>query len=130
MVSTVACEKSVSNRSAFFELGAVLDAGTASVSHRQLDHGRVVLDAGRPGAALSGGDHGPTVARAEIDDVVGARDLSHVEHLVDERVRRRHPDNVLARLSDLGLEVHSGLSCGRSEGDERRKRGQPHPTGQ
>ena len=25
-----------------------------------------------------------------------------------------------ARLSDLGLEVHSWLSCGRPEGDERR----------
>ena len=30
--------------------------------------------------------------------------LGHVEHLLDQRLRRRHPDDVLARLADFGFE--------------------------
>ena len=55
-------------------------------------------------AALGRGDHGAAVTRSEIHHEVLRRDLGHVEHLVDERLRRRHPDDVLASLADLGLE--------------------------
>src|SRR5262249_38355665 len=64
------------------------------------------------------------VARAEVDDVVLRRGLRHAQHLVDEFVGRRHPDDVLAALAYLGLvsrfTVGSilGLSQG-AEGDEQ-----------
>ena len=61
----------------------------------------------------------------EIDQVVLRRDLRHVEHLVDERLRRRHPDDVLAGLADLGLEWLRRLLGGLRErgraGEERQR---------
>ena len=54
------------------------------------------------GAALGRRDDVAAVAGAQIDHVVGRRQLRHVEHLLDERRRRRHPDDVLAGLADGG----------------------------
>ena len=41
-------------------------------------------------------------------EIVG-RELGHVEHLVDERLRRRNPDDILARLADARFELLGGL---------------------
>ena len=49
----------------------------------------------------------PPVAGAEIDDVVLRRDARHVQHPLDQRLRRRHPHDVLAGLADLGPELAS-----------------------
>ena len=110
MVITVAFEKSVSNRSAFMKLRLLADAFLGGVALRQLDHVGVVFDALRRGAALGRGDDGAAIAGAEVVHGVGRRDLGHVEHLVDQRLRRRHPDHVLAGLTDLRLE-RLVLSC-------------------
>ena len=56
-------------------------------------------------AALGGGDHGAAVAGAEIDQDVGRRHLRHVEHAVDQRLRGRNPDHVLAGLADGRLDT-------------------------
>jgi hypothetical protein len=70
----------------------------------QFDHVRVVFNAQGTGAALRGGDDRAAVARTEVDEEVLRRELRHVEHLVDEGLRRRHPHDVLPGLSDLRLE--------------------------
>ena len=80
------------------------DAGGRGVPLRQLDHVRVVFDALRTEPALGRGDDRAAVARAEVHQVVLRGDLGEVEHLFDQRLRRRHPDDVLARLPDGGLE--------------------------
>ena len=116
MVITVAFEKSVSNRSAFTNVARAGDAFLLGVALRELDHVRVVLDAEGARAALGGGDHGAAVARAEVHDEVGRRHLGHVEHLVDQGLRRRHPDDVLAFLPDRGLEGGGGF-LGLREGE-------------
>ena len=101
---TVACEKSLSKRSAFANVALARHAFGGGVALRQRHHVRVVLDAVRPGATLGRGDDRAAVTRPEIDDVVLWRDFRHVEHLVHEGLRRRHPDDVLACLSDFRLE--------------------------
>ena len=73
------------------------------VASRQRDQLGVVLDAQRARAALGGGDDVAPVARAEVHDEVLRRHRRHVEHLLDQRRRGRHPDHVLAGLSDIGL---------------------------
>src|SRR5919204_914741 len=90
------------------ELDAFVDTCLVRVLLRELDHVRVVLDAERARAALRRRDHRAAVARAEIDDIVLWRDARHVEHLVDHRLRRRHPDDVLAGLADFRLEGRRG----------------------
>jgi hypothetical protein len=82
------------------ERGAGRDAFLRRVALRELDHVRVVFDAHRARAALRRGDDGAAVARAEVHVEVLRRELRHVEHLVHQRLRRRHPDDVLAFLSD------------------------------
>ncbi len=52
----------------------------------------------RPG----GGDDGAAVAGAEVDQIVLGGDLGHVEHAVDEGLRRRHPHHVLTGWPDSG----------------------------
>jgi hypothetical protein len=47
--------------------------------------------------------------RAEVDDEILRRDAREVEHLLDQRGRRRHPDDVLARLPRIGLELAGGI---------------------
>jgi hypothetical protein len=69
----------------------------------ELDHVRVVFDAHCTGTALCGGNHGAAVTRSEIDDEILRRDLRHVEHFLDENLRRWHPDHVFACLADLWL---------------------------
>ena len=60
-------------------------------------------NAERVHAALGGGDDGAAVAGAEIVVDVTGRQLGDVEHLFDQGLRRRHPDDVLAGLPDLGF---------------------------
>ncbi len=79
-------------------------AGLRRVALRQLDHVRVVFDANGRGAALGGRDDRAAVARSEIHQELAGLDLGEVQHLVDERLRRRHPDDVLAGLADGRLE--------------------------
>ena len=81
------------------------DALLRGVALRQRDHVRVVLDAEGARAALGGGDDGAPVAGAEVHHEVRRRDLGEVEHLVHQRLRRGHPDHVLAGLADLRLVV-------------------------
>jgi hypothetical protein len=40
---------------------------------------------------------------AVMNVIVPGRQLAHVEHLVHQRLRRRHPHHVLAGLADFGL---------------------------
>ena len=80
------------------------DARRLGVALGQRHHVGVILDPHRAGAALGGRDDGTAVARAQVDHEVLGCDLGHVEHLVDQRLRRRHPDDVLAGLTDLRLE--------------------------
>ena len=117
IVMTCAFERSVSKRSAFDERRLVGDTPAAVAFRlRQLDHVRVVFDAHRAGAALGRGDHGAAVTGAEIHHEVLRRDLGHVEHLLDEHLRRRHPDDVLAGLANLRLERLCGLRRLRERG--------------
>ena len=101
IVITVACEKSLSNEVGLGERRAGRHAGRrpAFRCDSATMSGLYSMPCAR-GAALGGRDHRPAVAGSEIDHVILRRDLRHVEHLVDERLRRRHPDDVLARLSD------------------------------
>ena len=103
-VITVAFEKSVSNRSASTKVALVARRRPFGVPLGELDHVGVVLDARGAGAALGCGDDRAAVAGAEIDQEVAGHDLGHVEHLVDQRLRRRYPDHVLAGLTDPRLE--------------------------
>ena len=131
---TVAFEKSVSKRSALMNVAL---AGGALGLRRSSSTARPCpgcTRCRRGGAALGGGDHGAPIARPEVHDDVLRRHLGHVEHLVDERLRRRHPDDVLARLSDLGfigLLLCGFLRCRRlrvrADGQQADPKGQPGP---
>ena len=63
-------------------------------------------------AALGGSDDRAAVAGAEVHQEVARHDLGHVEHAVDQRLRRRHPDHVLAGLADARLEFFRERSAG------------------
>jgi hypothetical protein len=58
----------------------------------------VELDADRPRAAPGRGDHQAAVTGAEVVHDVARAHLRHRQHALDERLGRRHPDHVLARL--------------------------------
>ena len=61
----------------------------------------------------------PSPEPRSIKEVVG-RDLREVlEHAVDQRLRGRDPDHVLARLADARLERRLRLGEGKAGGDER-----------
>src|SRR5882762_9499450 len=45
------------------------------------------------------------IAAAQIDHVVLGLGLRHVEHALDDLVRRRHPHHVLALLAYVGFEI-------------------------
>ena len=74
-------------------------------------------------AALGRRDDVAPVAGAEVHDVVLRRHLRHIEHLLDQLRRRRHPDDVLAFLADRRLE-RCGLlrRCHRGEGSREHER--------
>jgi hypothetical protein len=57
---------------------------------------------------LGGRDHRAAVAGAEIDDVIVRRHLRHLQHAFDQRLRRWHPDHILAFLTDGGRELLLG----------------------
>jgi hypothetical protein len=122
MVITVASEKS--EEVGLHEAGAAGDAFLFGVALGECDHARVVLDAHGARAAFCGGDDGAAVAGAEVDDVVLGRHLGHVEHLVDEGLRRGHPDDVFPFLADLRLVggrrgfLRLGKREGRGQGKE------------
>jgi hypothetical protein len=84
-------------------------AGLVGIALRELHHVGVVLDAVGGGAALGGGDHCPSVARAQVDHMVAGADLGHIQHLVHQRLRRRQPDDILTLLAELRLVVRRGL---------------------
>jgi hypothetical protein len=79
------------------------DALRARAVLRERDEVGVELDAVCLRPALGRGDHHAAVARAEVVDDVVRRDLRHRQHALDERLRRGHPDDVLAGLPLLGL---------------------------
>ncbi len=96
---TVAFEKSLSKMSAFMN---VAFAETPAASALRFDSstmsGLYSMPSAR-GAALRRGDDNRAVARPEVDQVVLRGHLGQVEHLLDQRMRRRHPDDVLPRLA-------------------------------
>ena len=102
---TVACEKSVLKRSAFSKCRLPVMPSFAALRFDSSTMSGLYSMPRRARAALRRGDHRAAVAGAEIDHVVLRRHFRHVEHLVDERLRRRHPDDVLAGLADLGSKV-------------------------
>ena len=114
----------------------VADTRLRRVLLRELDHVRVVLDAQGPRAALRCGNHVTSIAGTEVDHEVPRRDFGHVEHFFYSRLRARHPDDVLPRLSNPGLVLTlqgCGLASGRGRGrlrtGDRRNRRQPqHET--
>ena len=69
-----------------------------------------------PYTAPGSSDDVDSVTRPEVDQVVLWRDGRHVQHLLDERRRRRHPLHVLAFLSELRLIGCLGLLCQRGRG--------------
>jgi hypothetical protein len=86
------------------DLDASVDACTPRVASRQVGHVLVVFDADRARAELARrGNRNPAVAGTEVVHDVVARDLRGGEHRLDERIRRRNPDDVLARLAHRGL---------------------------
>ena len=110
------------------ELRARRNALLGGIAVRQRDHRRVVFDAGRRGdlevAHCSDGD--ATVARAQVYQLVAGPCIGHAQHPVDQPVRRRHPDDVLAGLAHAGLEGllrgglgsrHKGQHGGQQRGD-------------
>ena len=109
------------------------DVLLGGIGLRQLDHVGVVLDPHGGRAALRGGDNGAAVARPEVHDEVLRRHLGHVEHLVHERLRCRHPHHVLARLSDFRFKrLLRRLLCRcrlrmRADGQQADPKGQPGP---
>ena len=119
IVITVALEKSVANRSACVKVASSLTPASFGVAPRQLDHVGIVLDADRAGAALRRGDDGAAVAGAEIHQQVGGPDLREVEHAVDQRLRGRDPDHVLAGLADARLERRLRLGEREAGRDDR-----------
>ena len=75
----------------------------------------------------AGRDHRPAITRPEVVHGVVRSDLRQVEHLVDERLRGWHPDDVLAGLSDLRLErLGLGLRLSERGGRNRRRQEQRH----
>ena len=91
--------------------------------------GRIELDPDTPRAAPGGRNDDAPVARAEVDDVVLWCDLGHIEHFLDQHLRRGHPDDVLARLADLWF-IRRLLSrlrerTGTEEARGKSKRNQP-----
>ena len=100
--STLACEMSASYMSPCTNF-----ARSATLRPRRggarLDQLLLPFHAKRARPALRCGDDVAAVARAEVHHEVLGTDLRHVEHLVDQRGRRRHPDHVLARLADVRL---------------------------
>ena len=99
-VMTVAFDRSASNRSPWTNVARSDDAGLLRPALGQGHHVRVELDAKRPSRpAWRRVMTRDAVARAEVDHVVLRGDLRQVQHLVDGRLRRRHPDDVLAGLA-------------------------------
>src|SRR5882724_4643872 len=95
--STVACLKSASNMSPWTKVARSATPAAAAFF-------RASSTISGPRAALRGRDHYPPVARAEVDDEVARRDGSEIEHLLDQRARRRHPHDILAGLAFVRLE--------------------------
>src|SRR5687768_14344386 len=93
----------------FDEFRGAPNAFLLGETFRQRHHVRVVLNAGGVRAALRGGDYGAAIARPKIKMDVVTREVGHLEHLVDERLRRRHPHHVFACLTDNRL-VRLGLA--------------------
>ena len=129
-MSTCAFEKSVSKMSALTNVALSATPAAVGVALRQLHHVGVVFDALRAEPALGGGDHRAAVAGAEVHEVVLRRHLRHVEHLLDQRLRRGHPHHVLARLSDGRFErLAPGRAQGRAARTARREHGNASDTG-
>jgi hypothetical protein len=125
-VMTFAFEMSAWKRSPSWNVARAVTPAVSAL-RRQLDHLRVELDADRPRAALGGRDDGTPVARPEVHVEVLWRELRHVKHLVDKRLRRRDPHDVLAGLSDLRLERLLGrLLRPRRRRDEQHRRNNEH----
>ena len=87
----------------FGERRLVADTLLGGVALRQLDHVRIVLDAMGARAAFGGRDDRAAVARAEIDHVIARRDFAPCRASFDQRIRRRHPDDIFSRLADARL---------------------------
>ena len=104
------------------EARAIGHAGLLRVLARQIDHVRIEFDADGGRAALRRGDDGAAVARAEIHVEVARSQLGDVEHPVDQRLRRRHPDHVLAGLADARLEFFRERCTGHDNDRQARKR--------
>ena len=120
VVTTVASEKSVLKMSPRTKRVRRLTPASARLALRELDQAAVVLDAARAGAALRGRDHQDAVAGTEVDEPILRREPRQVEHLLDQRRRRRHPLDVLARLVQprrIGLTALL-LSAGEAGGHE------------
>ena len=81
----------------------VANAFFGRVALRKLNHLGIVFDAERLGSVLRSGDDRAAIAGAEIDHVVFRRHLGHLQHFVDQCLRRRYPDDVFTGLAYLGL---------------------------
>src|ERR1043166_2812890 len=126
MVITVALEKSLSYKSALVNVALSVTPAEAAL---RLDSSTIsgLYSIPRARAALRRCDHRTPIARAQIDDVILGRDLGHVEHLVDQCLRGRHPYDVFACLADVRLErCDCGWGLGRdgSRADDQTERQQ------
>jgi hypothetical protein len=75
---------------------------------RQGDHVRIEFDARRLGAALGRRDNGAAVTRTQVHDIIGGRNLRHIQHAIHQALGGRNPDHVFSLLADGGLK---GLAC-------------------
>ena len=120
IVSTVAGERSVSNRFCCRKRDPVGDAGALGVELGVLDPGRVEIDTERPRAEPARGDGDAAVAGPEVDHVVGGADLGDLQHAVHGLARGRDIDDVETLRVDIG----DG-----EDADADQERGREHSSG-
>ena len=81
------------------KLDLILDARLPCVLPSLRDPLRIDIDSEGAGPVLLGsGDSDAPVARSKVDQVVVGSHLGHFEHLVDDRLRGRHIDDVELRF--------------------------------
>ena len=120
MVSTVAGERSVSNRFCCRKVTRSATPARCALSVGVLDPRRIEVDPERPRAEPAGGDGDAAVARSEVDHVVGGADLGDLQHAVHGLARGRNIDDVEALRVDI---------ADREDADANQERGREHSPG-
>ena len=94
IVSTVAGERSVSNRFCCRNVTRSVTPARLALSCGIPDPGGIEIDAERPRAEPARGDGDAAVARPEVDHVIRGADLGDLEHAIHGLPRGRNVDDV------------------------------------